>query len=264
MSEPNQEKLFRYLLGDLQAEERMRIEELYFTEDAAFDDICAAEDELVRAYLAGELRRSLRRSFEKRLTQSPGFRQRVVLAQDLMEVAGPARSEQVQLRFSNIFQRPLFAFSTISLMACMLAGIIALTIGSLRISKQQDRLEASLKGFTATKAIAAFVLQQGSVQRDPKASSQELLVPVGVEVQLDLLVPETAYRSFEAYLETAEGAQVWNKIMLSVHRTDSGPIVTLDLPPVLREGDYVLRLRGANEHNSADVASYVFRVKTPE
>src|SRR5262245_32556400 len=69
-----------YLLGTLSDEERSRIEEHYFSDDAEFEELEIAEDELIDSYVRGELSGIQIRQFEERMAQSPGLVQRVEFA----------------------------------------------------------------------------------------------------------------------------------------------------------------------------------------
>jgi hypothetical protein len=84
------DKLFeRYLLGDLSEEEKTRLEESYFADDNLFEQLLAAEDDLIDDYVQGQLIGHERALFEKRFLNSPERRQRVALARGLMKTVAP-------------------------------------------------------------------------------------------------------------------------------------------------------------------------------
>jgi len=70
----------RYLLGTLSDSEAARLEERYFSEDLVFDDIETAEDELVDAYVRGNLSAEDRQRFEEKLLSSERLAERVEFA----------------------------------------------------------------------------------------------------------------------------------------------------------------------------------------
>jgi len=74
-----QEIAIRYLLGDLSKEEKTRLEEQYFLDDAEFEQLEIAEDELIDRYVRKELSAEDARRFEK-LLGSPGISERVEVA----------------------------------------------------------------------------------------------------------------------------------------------------------------------------------------
>lgn len=77
----------RYLLGELAEEERDRVERTLLEDGAASDAAAAAEDDLLDAYVAGELPRASRRAFERRLRGSADLRQRAAFARALARTA---------------------------------------------------------------------------------------------------------------------------------------------------------------------------------
>lgn len=79
----NEKLLFRYLLGGASEQERTRIEEDYFADDNSFELMLAAEDDLIDAYISGELSPHERKLFEAKLLTTPRRRQRVEFARGL-------------------------------------------------------------------------------------------------------------------------------------------------------------------------------------
>src|SRR5829696_1423355 len=60
-----------YLLGLLPAEDLATLEERYFNDDAAFEELVLAEDDLLDEYLDGQLPEEQRQTFEQRLGERP-------------------------------------------------------------------------------------------------------------------------------------------------------------------------------------------------
>jgi len=81
------EKLTRYLLGELSAEERIQVEDRYLTNAEFFDELVIAEDELIDDYVRGELSRSNRELFERNFLCSAARQERVKSARALMRFA---------------------------------------------------------------------------------------------------------------------------------------------------------------------------------
>jgi hypothetical protein len=78
-----EELLVRYLLGELPAGERTRLEEDYFAEAGAFERLLAAEDELIDDYVRGGLNARERELFESRFLTNDRRRERVEFARAL-------------------------------------------------------------------------------------------------------------------------------------------------------------------------------------
>ena len=51
----NHEMLIRYLLRDIGESATRRLEETYFEDDTAFENLLAAEDDLMDGYISNEL-----------------------------------------------------------------------------------------------------------------------------------------------------------------------------------------------------------------
>lgn len=80
---PTPEKLVQFLLGELSGEETATIEELVFAEEEPYALLRSAEDDLVDAYVAGELPPGRVHRFEARFLANDGGRRRVELARAL-------------------------------------------------------------------------------------------------------------------------------------------------------------------------------------
>jgi hypothetical protein len=76
----------RFLLGGGTEAERERLEAEFFADDDAFQQMIAAEDDLIDAYARGELTDSERRQFEQRFMNSSAGRERVCFARAFVAV----------------------------------------------------------------------------------------------------------------------------------------------------------------------------------
>ena len=87
------ERMTRYLLGDLPETEQAAIEQEYFADPEKFEEVWAAENDLVDSYVRGRLSRGERELFERNYLQSPKHRERVLIAGKLLEAADRSMSE---------------------------------------------------------------------------------------------------------------------------------------------------------------------------
>ena len=95
MTVDNITEVKQYLLGTLTDEEKARLEEKYFTDDELFEQIEIVEDDLIDAYIRGELKADEAAHFEKNLGASERLAERVAFAQTLAistQRTTPARS----------------------------------------------------------------------------------------------------------------------------------------------------------------------------
>jgi hypothetical protein len=81
------ERMIRYLLGDLAETEQTAVEQEYFADPEKFEEVWATENDLVDRYVRGRLSRRERELFERNYLQSPKHRERVTLARKLLEAA---------------------------------------------------------------------------------------------------------------------------------------------------------------------------------
>src|SRR5262245_46647800 len=80
------EEMTRYVLGELSEEEQQRIEEIYFTDPAFLQDLLAARNELVDAYVEGNLNSAERGRFEDKLRLSPALVEKVEFTKALFQL----------------------------------------------------------------------------------------------------------------------------------------------------------------------------------
>jgi hypothetical protein len=138
----------RYLLGDLSEDEKVRMEQAFFADNAKFDELELAEEELIDAYVRDSLSHEERRQFQRRLLGSPRLVERVHFAQVLADkvdssveaepVVKPA--EPKPKRWLGFFtQQPAFgaAFATAAL---LLVGGAMLLYGWLRLRNESAQL----------------------------------------------------------------------------------------------------------------------------
>ncbi len=137
----------RYLLGTASPEERTALENEYLSDADAFEELTAAENDLIDSYTRGKLSELDKQEFEKRYLTSPKRQARVDFSLALGEVSSqphqttsigkPSFSQELlaffQLR-SPIFQWGFAAVCAVALVA---------TILSLRVTHNRD-LQARL------------------------------------------------------------------------------------------------------------------------
>lgn len=82
------ERLVRYLLGELSPSEQAELEAGYFADNSSFERLLAVEEELIDACVRGELSGRRRRELERRLSTSSEGRQKLRFAKELLRYAG--------------------------------------------------------------------------------------------------------------------------------------------------------------------------------
>lgn len=143
----------RYLLGTLSEEERAQLEERYFSDDEAFEELEIAEGELADRYVRGELSPGDRERFEQTLARSPRLAERVEFARVFADKLRVPKSPAVQTEKTS-WWRSLFWFSGASRSSQLAFGFSLLLVlfaggllfaGWLQLRAESRRL-AELEG----------------------------------------------------------------------------------------------------------------------
>jgi len=90
-------KTMGYLLSNLSEEEKRKLEEQFFSDDAEFEEFEIAEDELIDLYVRNELSDDDRRRFEQTLQSSPRLNERLSFARLLVNKT-KTTSPEISLR----------------------------------------------------------------------------------------------------------------------------------------------------------------------
>lgn len=121
----------RYLLGDLAEEERVRVEEEYFADDAAYENLVAVRDELTDLYARGELKGRALARFERHFLSTEPRRQRAREAKELIGfttrvAAAEAPAERARdvswWRPFLVTRAPALRFALAALVICVALG----------------------------------------------------------------------------------------------------------------------------------------------
>jgi Sec-independent protein translocase protein TatA len=186
----HEQLMVQYLLGGVPEAEQLRLEERFFTDDEAYQQLLALEDELRYDYAQGALSGSQREQFEHRFLASPAERQRVELAQAIMNKVAEARPEAVQApgpapREAKSWRPSLLAFfglqnSTLQFPLAaagliLLLGAALLVFVTVRLQTQLDKLQAEWvnERQSAQRQIAAQRARQDQLSSDLEKERQQ-------------------------------------------------------------------------------------------
>ena len=280
----------RYVLGTLPDAERVRLEERYFADDAEFEEIEIAEEELIDRYVRGELSTSDRAAFEQTVTRSPRLMERVEFAKLF---AGKLRVAEAQPKkakwWEGLFgfsQAPRLAFAFSILLVLIAGGVLLvgwwqLRAESRRLAAQQAALDQrqreldqqaqnrptptetpvpqeSQEPAPQTGAVLPFTLFPGST-RSTSGSSNLHIVPGTSEVRLTLNLRDTDYSSYRVTLNSPDRQNILSQSGLKPRITKNRAVVTFRVPSQrLPQGDYYITLFGEPANESVD--DYSFRV----
>lgn len=128
----------RFLLGALSEEEEIRVENEYFTNPERFEEMEAAENDLIDTYVRGGLSGSERQLFRIRYLNSPARRSKVDFARALNEVAGltvssPKRIESGWWSLGALLDGP-YLWPSVAFAA---AGLVVMACGTWLITENR-------------------------------------------------------------------------------------------------------------------------------
>jgi len=251
----DEQKIVRYLLGQLPEDERTVLEQQYFADPAHLERVEMVEADLIDSYLDGALSETETHQFEARYLSSPALRTKAELAKALRSPRGLAAAP---------FWRYAVAASIVVLVAGL--GWSAYRVSQLdtvrrdlerHLAAERSRsaaLEQRLSG--PAPVIASFVLSPGSERAI--AERQRFLVPSDVTtIRLRLALDGAAASAYHASLKTFEGHLVhdWGAV------APRGPSVDLEIAAAqIDSADYVISLGPASPSGPAH-RSYVFQLK---
>jgi hypothetical protein len=270
-SERNDEKLMvQYLLGNLSAEEQVRIEDRAFSDSAYMGALEAAEADLIDAYVHDELSQAERLGFERRFLTSSNRRSKVEFARDLVRIAEEskaaevARSERPSAWLSLVglirASSPAFQFASIFVVLISVAGALWLIVENRAMRTRVAALETDQRDLETRDeglrrqlgeeqaragSLAAELQKQPSVSAAPVASlvllpglsraetgrTQFLLNSSAQIAHVEIVVEaRDDYPRYSSELRTRSGEEVLIRGNLPRRQTAAGYVVSFDVP----------------------------------
>lgn len=258
-----------YLLGNLPQKNLAELEVRLLADKGFYEELLAAEDELIDEYLADALSSAERESFEshflitperqKKLRFSKAFRRYV----KLNEVAYPREETTKSERRTSLagklwsVKSSLLPWSPNRNRVLVFSLIAALVFAISWMVFRNQSSETSVQ--RQSHNILKIALISGSTRGE--GATQKVLVAPGVDsVQLELELARNEYKSFSAELLTPE-----NNLLTTIEgiRPDvtNGHVYFILPAQILKPGDYQVRLDGITESGSKEpVDIYRFRV----
>jgi CHAT domain-containing protein len=122
----NEERLVKYLLGELPKEEMLKLEQSYFLDDDLFNELQAVELELIDRYVEGDLSKSQQDKFEHFFLSSPARQEKLRFAEALKKYV-PGRTPMLRQSpgrstfslIKSFAASPIGAVASIILIVCI-------------------------------------------------------------------------------------------------------------------------------------------------
>jgi len=283
-----EDRIIRYLLGDLPAAESLEIEKAYFSDDEYFESIQGLEAELLRNFVTDRMPPDLRRRFSKHYQSSPDLLKKLEFARasaaasiNLRAAESPS-GNRVGIVRSIVsvfgFRFPAFQFAMASVAVVAAVVVMFFWRQNTRLKVEVAQLERTNHSLaeqrspvdqtrpakpTEVPILASFVLMPG-ISRD-QGQVKSIVVPKGQGViEFKLPLPSgVAYLAYRAILEKQPNDQISSRDLPVDAVVDSGHALIDHIPSAgLTPGRYILYVNGKNERGEfEDVQYYVFAVK---
>jgi hypothetical protein len=274
-----------FVLGRLDEQPRLEIEERLVTDPEVFAALGAAEQELAEAYLEGTLSAAEKKGFERHYMIDPRHHTHVdvirllkVHAVRSARTTAPAVSDW--RRLAELFRlHPAWTAAAASVVLLLIGGNLTFMLWNYRLQDQSDQVREHVAGLTSLVAslqtrlesqqavpgqTPPFVLTAGQLRSIGPTARIE--VPPGARVvRLQLQLQGERASSYKAVLADADGIDLWFQAKLAATSIDGRDAVMILLPAeLLPRGDYQVKLNGISAGGDPMlVATYTFRVTTP-
>jgi len=235
-----------YLLGRLTVEDRLRVEEAYFLDDASMARLEFLEDRLIDEYVNRELSPRDRADYESHFLASPRRLEKARLSQALRLAALRDKHRSARTSFWEFLLRP--GFRTLALASASILLVcgwwIAIQSRSelARVREALARQQRQPEPAPA-RPVAAFLLYPG-LSRGTAATGR-LSIPrtTGLQVRFQLELPEAAPPPpYVVSLRTEDGNVLWSG---QLDQSTAGTVTAAIDGALLAEGDYLFVLETA-------------------
>lgn len=294
---PDDRELESYLLGLLPEEDTERLDELSIVDDEIASRLRLVEDDLVDAYVSGELAGDMKARFESVYVLTERRRQKVRFARTLLAVgrdAGPADSNDHKnepgpasaparstpprrlVRVSKVIWTLGIAATVLLLAGGALVSQNArlrsdlgeaqraggqLLIRTQDLERRLDERPVAAAAPPSLPAVALVLVPQTRALAGPIAT---LVVPEGADrVALELRTdPNDASRYKVMLTDPATDRVVWRSETLAARVVDQVPMIGINIPAaLLKTQHYAIELDGVDRAGHQDiVGSYTFEV----
>jgi hypothetical protein len=224
----------RFLLSHAESAEQAEIEARLFRDDDFLDELHAAGDDLIYAYLAERLSEEDRRAFETHFLAVPEQRERFEFVRTLVTATRTAK------------HRRLPRIPSLGAMAAAL--FIAFAWAGMHFGARGPAVEKVPPRLTPTAASIPAPLAQ--VAANVFRLQETGAVPVAIEVRhdtptvrLEVPIVNDRHPSYDVALRNAAGVAIWE--MTDLVASGPGHSLILDMPARLMDaGEYVLQVEG--------------------
>jgi hypothetical protein len=261
-----------YLLGTLEAERRMALEERILCDPEVYEELLVVEEELIDQYVAGALPQFEQRLFEthflitaerqknlrfgrllKRYVNShPVLIPHENLSGAVRQAEKAAPAKKSSLFLPSLFSRgPALAFSA--------AAVVCIGIVFLSWLAARKPVESVVE--QSTPRVMVFTLAPGSLRSEGAATTRVPVPPKGFDLKLELELTNPNYDNYRSQLfRENEPLKTIDKLKMEAKGNQHIVPVTIT-GEILSPGDYQVKLSGVREAGENEfIDNYSFRV----
>jgi hypothetical protein len=268
-----EQRVFRYLLGELSDKEMAEIERLYFVDPVFFEFVRATEMDLVRRFVTNGLTDTERLAMEQRIKQIPKLKKDVEFTRALLSIVGNDSAARRELKpaFSyrlsavTAFQQRLFRWGWIVAILLLLI-VVGMGFQQIRLSRANEtmvhKLEMERTAQGSQPFVLAMVLHPGT-SRD--TADKPAIAKIGTNVRLlrlEAIIPsKVPAGGVSGELRTVDQAEpVWTGKDLRIIDFQGKNAVEVEIDPhLIKTEDYVLTLTASLDKQV--MARYVISVR---
>jgi len=265
--------LREFLLGNVEEDERQRIEEVFISDALMRDRVLGLEQELVEDYLEDSLNLTDKERFLAQYAATPTQRQQLRITKSIKDwalteskatVATPTPGSSWSRLFGRLRLRPIFVIPIVA------AAFIALVFAGIWLSRKLEQrndllaLEHEIAQLNSTsnseQALTSLTLRPISVRSSEPQAELVTRGPAKV-VELRLLwIQSEHYQRYQAVVKRAGVAQSFT--IRDLQADSDGRLIRIRLPiHILHDGSYELELSGVVSNGSpSQTEEYHFTV----
>jgi hypothetical protein len=281
--------VIEYLLGSVSEDEAARLDELSIANDEFAERLRAVEDDLVDAFVRGELSGDSLDRFQSHYLASPYRREKVRFAESLLALCdrAPAASRQAQPSARSWQFSPAWTFAAAACLMLIAGGYLWYENARLRdqvTRAQLDReaLQQSHRDLQrqiqeqrmpapevperlspAQSPVSAMALVLLPQTRGSGPLAAIALPPAADQARLQLELESGDFDSYQTVLkDPANGRSLWRSGRLKAASRGDSKLVAVSLPAsLLKTQNYSLDLFGIPQAGAGELlSSYAFRV----
>lgn len=270
--------LRRFLLGDVDQEERERLESLFITDSVVKEKILAAEQDLIDDYLDGSLTSADKQRFIQQYAETPAQQRKLRIATSIKDWAttqanvslppGPVRQSFWSRLRDGVWLKPTVA---IPIAATAMVAVIALAIwlnGRIERQKYQLAIQEEVVQLNVPSSLSKVPPKMASLELRPGATrsgdtQNELVISRDNGIaELRLVWIHKQYPRYTAVVSRVNGKQ--SVTIPDLQAEDDGKSIRLRLPDsFLTRGTYQVELTGITAGGTAEISEeYRFSVRS--